>query len=73
MPHSMTAGIRTAIAVIALLFLAGCMTGNHGVKQMAGAGLGGIAGCVPGSTARSGKPGTAATVARTMAGLFPGV
>ena len=64
MPHSMTAGIRTAITVIALLFLAGCMTGNHGVKRMAGAGLGGIAGCVP---------GTAATVARTMAGLFPGV
>ena len=37
MTHSETAAIRTAIAVIAVLFLAGCMSGDHGVKRMAGA------------------------------------
>ena len=36
MTHSETAAIRTAIAVIAVLFLAGCMSGDHGVKRMAG-------------------------------------
>ena len=36
MTHSKTAAIRTAIAVIATLFLAGCMSGDHGVKRMAG-------------------------------------
>ena len=35
--HSKTAAIRTAIAVIAALFLAGYMTGGHGVKRMDGA------------------------------------
>ena len=59
------------IAVIAALFLAGCMSGDHGVKRIAGAGLAGIAGA-HGSTAGSGKLGIAATVAGTMAGLFPG-
>ena len=38
---------------------------------MAGAWLGGVAGSVHGSTAGSGKLGIAATVAGTMAGLFP--
>ena len=38
MTYSKKAAIRTAIAVIAALFLAGCMTGDHGVKRMAGAG-----------------------------------
>ena len=52
--------------------VAGCVTGDHGVKQMAGAGLGGVAGGVLGSTVGSGKPGIAATVAGIMAGLFPG-
>ena len=33
--HSKTAAIRTAIAVIAALFLAGYMTGDHGMKRMA--------------------------------------
>ena len=32
---------RRVIAVIAALFLAGCMSGDHGVKRMAGAGLAG--------------------------------
>ena len=41
MTHSKTAAIRTAIAVIAALFLAGYMTGDHGVKRMAQ--LGGVA------------------------------
>ena len=67
MTDSKAAAIRTAIAVMAALFLAGCGTGDHGVKRMAGAGLGG-GGCVIGSTARSGKLGIAATVAGTMAG-----
>ena len=57
-----------AIAIPAALFLAGCVTGDHGVKRMAGAWLGGVAGSVHGSTAGSGKPRIAATVA----GLFPG-
>ena len=35
MTHLKTAAIRTAIAA---LFLAGCMSGDHGVKRMAGAG-----------------------------------
>ena len=48
------------------------MTGDHGVKQMAGAGLGGVAGGVLGFTVGSGKLGIAATVAGTMAGSFPG-
>ena len=61
-----------AIAVRAPLFLAGCVTGDHGVKRMAGARLGGVAGSVHGSTAGSGKPGIAAKVAETKAGLFPG-
>ena len=64
--------IGTAIAVRAALFLAGCVTGDHGVKRMAGAWLGGVAGSVHGSTAGSGKHGIAATAAGTMAGLFPG-
>ena len=51
MTYSKTAAIRTAIAVIAALFLAGCLTGDHGVKRAAGAGLGGVAGGVLGSTA----------------------
>ena len=63
---------RRVIAVIAAPFLAGCMSGDHGVKRMAGAWLGGVAGSVHGSTAGSGKPGIPATVAETMAGLFPG-
>ena len=71
MTHSKTAAIRAAFAVIAALFLASCISGDHGVKRMAGAGLGGVAGGVLGSTAGSGKPGTVATVAGTMAGLFP--
>ena len=37
MTYSKTAAIRTAIAVIAALFRAGCMSGGHGVKRMAGA------------------------------------
>ena len=61
-----------AIAVRAALFLSGCVTGDHGVKRMAGAWLGGVAGNVHGSTAGSGKPGIAATVAGIMAVLFPG-
>ena len=36
--HSKTAATRTAIAIIASLFRAGCVTGDHGVKRMAGAG-----------------------------------
>ena len=72
MTYSKTAQIRTATAIIASLFRAGCMSGGHGVKRMTGAGLGGIAGGVHGSTAGSGKHGIAATVAGTMAGLFPG-
>ena len=42
------------------------------MKRMAGAGLGGVAGSVHGSTAGSGKPRIAATVVGTVAGLFPG-
>ena len=72
MTHSKTAAIRTAIVVIAALFLAGCMSVDHGVKLVAGAGVGGVAGGVPGSTARNGKPGIAATVTGTMARLFLG-
>ena len=75
MTYSKTAAIRTAIAVIAALFRAGCMSGGHGVKRMTGAegsatspGGGGV----PRSTAGSGKHGIAATAAGTMAGLFPG-
>ena len=37
MTHSKTAQIRTAIAVIATLLMAGCMSGGHGVKRMTGA------------------------------------
>ena len=37
MTYSKTAAIRTAIAVIAALFRAGCMSGDHGVKRMTGA------------------------------------
>ena len=66
MTYSKTAAIRTAIAVIAALFLAICMPGDHGVNRMAGAGLGGVAEGVPESTAGSGKPGIAATVAETL-------
>ena len=36
MTYSKTAAIRTAIAVIATLLLAGCMFGDHGVKRMPG-------------------------------------
>ena len=36
MTHSKTAAIGTVLAVIAVLFLAGCVTGNHGVKRVAG-------------------------------------
>ena len=32
MTHSKKAAIRTAIAVIATLLLAGCMSGDHGVQ-----------------------------------------
>ena len=63
MTYSKTAAIRTAIAVIAALSLAGCVTGDHGVKRAAGAGLGGVAGGVLGFTACSGKLEIAATVA----------
>ena len=35
--HSKTAATRTAIAIIASLFRAGCMSGGHGVKRMDGA------------------------------------
>ena len=72
MTHSKTAQIRTAIAEIAALFLAGCMFGDHGVKRMTGAGARRHRRGVHGSTAGSGKPGVAATVAGTVAGLFPG-
>ena len=73
MTHSKTAQIRTAVAIIASLFRAGCMSGGHGVKRMDGARArrhrrGGM----PRSTAGSGKHEIAATVAGTMAGLFPG-
>ena len=37
MTHSKAVAIRTAIAIIATLFLAGGMSGDHGVKRMAGA------------------------------------
>ena len=74
MTYSKTAAIRTPIAITASLFRAGCMSGGHGVKRMDGArarrhrqGGGGAR-----STAGSGKHGIAATVAGTMAGLFPG-
>ncbi len=72
MTHSKTAAIGTAIAVIAALFLAGYMTGDHGVKRMAGAGARRHRRGVLGSTVGSGKPGIAATVAGIMAELFPG-
>ena len=52
--------------------LAGCMTGDHGVKRMDGARARRHRRGVLGSTVGSGKPGIAATVAGTMAGLFPG-
>ena len=55
------------------LFRAGCMSGGHGVKRMDGArARRHRQGGVPRSTAGSGKHGIAATVAGTMAGLFPG-
>ena len=38
MTHSKTAPTRTAIAIIASLFRAGCMSSGHGVKRMADAG-----------------------------------
>ena len=38
MTYSKTVAIRTAIAVIATLLLAGCMSGDHGVKRMAAPG-----------------------------------
>ena len=72
MTYSKTAAIRTAIAVIAALFLAGCVTGDHGVKRMDGARARRYRRGVPRSTAGSGKHGIAATAAGTMAGLFPG-
>ena len=72
MIHSKMAAIRTAIAVIAALFLTGCMSNDHGVERMAGAGLGGVAGGVLGSTAGNGKSGIAATVVGTMTELFLG-
>ena len=37
MTHSKAVAIRTAIAIIASLFRAGCMSGGHGVKRMTGA------------------------------------
>ena len=66
MTYSKTAAIRSANTVIAALFLAGCVTGDHEVKRTAGAGLGGVAGGVHESTAGSGKPGIAATVEGTL-------
>ena len=72
MIHSKMAAIRTAIAVIAALFLTGCMSNDHRVERMAGAGLGGVAGGVFGSTAGNGKSGIAATVVGTMTELFLG-
>ena len=36
MTHSKTGAIKSAIAVLATLLLAGCMSGDHGVKRMAG-------------------------------------
>ena len=71
MTYSKKAAIRTAIAVIATLLMTGCISGDHGVQRMAGAGFGGVAGACPDPTAGSGKPGIAATMAGTMAGLFP--
>ena len=38
MTYSNTPPIRSAIAVIAALYLAGCMSGDHDVKRMDGAG-----------------------------------
>ena len=38
--------------------LAGCVTGDHGMKRVAGAGLGGVAGGVLGFTAGSSSPGS---------------
>ena len=63
---------RRVIAVIAALFLAGFMSGDHGVKADGRRGARRHRWCVHGSTAGSGKLGIAATVAGTMAGLFPG-
>ena len=69
MTHSKAVAIRTAIAIIASLFRAGCMSGGHGVKRMTGAeGSATSPGGVPRCTAGSGKHGIAATVAGTMAG-----
>ena len=70
--NSKAVAIGTAIAIIASLFRAGCMSGGHGVKRMAGARARlQSPGAYTGSTAGSGKLGIAATVAGTMAGLFP--
>ena len=58
MTYSKAAGIRTAIAVIAALFLASCVTCDHGMKRMAARGLGVVAGACSDPRPEAASPGS---------------
>ena len=71
MTYSKKAAIRTAVAVIATLLMTGCISGDHGVQRMAGAGFGGVAGACPDPRPEAANPGSRPRWREPWRGCFP--